>query len=459
MATQPLRLAQVNPHRPLVRLAFLLFLVLIVEGVVRKWVFPAQHEYFYFLRDPIVIGLYLLALSGNTLQQKGWFGIWVGVAVFTSLMSLVVCVLNDASPQLWILGVRNYFLFMPLAFIVARAFERDDIERFATLVAGLAVPIALICLLQSFSSERTWLNVGAGGVPPPSFADGLLRTTGVLASDAQHVMYIAFSLSVLIAVLISGRLSRKQRYVLVAGIVATFAMIVVSGARGIWFQAIGVGVVTTASFFLMRARTSTRLRAIILPLVGGLVAVTMLFALPGIYAAYDNRNKTAGTFTSSSVDRIVDALLPNASEAPIVGQGIGFGTTGAAVLIKGERRLRMGESDWSRNFNELGLVVGWIFVGLRVLFALWLLSIGVRAARNGDPTSLLLASFAAVAVFNAQITMHTAYGHLTWFAVGLTMAAARVGWSAGTAPIAGPTTVRPPVNPTDFRGAPIGQAR
>ena len=103
----------------------------------------------------------------------------------------------------------------------------------------------------------------------------------------------------------------------------------------------------------------------------------------------------------------------------------------------------MGESDWDRNFMELGLVVGWIFVALRIVFALWLLLIGVRAARSGDPMSLLLASFAAFAIFQGQITMHTAYAHLAWFAVGLTMAAARAAWAPGAAQAVGTATMRP----------------
>ena len=289
-------------------------------------------SYFYFLRDPIVFGFYFWALSKGMVQSKGWFALWLGAAVFTSLISLVVFVLNDLSPQLWILGVRNYFLYMPLAFIVARTFERDDIERFAWLVAVLAVPIAFICVQQSSSPKGGWLNVGAGGVPPPSFADGLLRTTGVLASDAQHVMYIAFSLSLLVAVLVGGSLSRRQLYVLLAGTVATFVMIVVSGSRGIWFQAGGVGLVTASSFFLSRAGISKRWRAIILPLVGGLVVAALLSALPGMEAAYESRNRTAGTFSSDTTDRIAGMLLPqNMFQAPIGGAGIGVGSTGAAA--------------------------------------------------------------------------------------------------------------------------------
>jgi hypothetical protein len=439
-AISPLRLAQVRRQRFLVRFAILIFVALLIEGIARKWIFPEQHEYFYFFRDPIVLGFYLFALGGVTIQQKGWFALWLGAAAFISLISLVVFVLNDQSPQLWILGVRNYFLYMPLAFIVAQAFERDDIEWLARFVAVLAVPIAFICVEQSFSEHGGWLNVGAGGAPPPSFANGLLRTTGVLASDAQHVMYIAFSLSLLVAVLVGGTLSKRQSYLLLVGTAATFVMIVVSGSRGIWFQAVGVGLVTASSFLISRGSITKRLRAITVPLAGIFVIAALLVAVPGMYGAYQNRNRTAETFSGNTTARLVEMVMPPAMlEAPIVGLGIGQGTTGAAAYSTNEgmlqhadssgRRLTMAEGDWDRNFTELGLIVGWIFVALRIVFAFWLVSIGVRAARRGDLMPLILASFSAFAIFQLQITMHTAYAHLSWFAVGLTMAAARASWA------------------------------
>jgi hypothetical protein len=112
-------------------------------------------------------------------------------------------------------------------------------------------------------------------------------------------------------------------------------------------------------------------------------------------------------------------------EASIGGVGIGMGSTGVGAVISGQRSF-LAEGDWARNFLELGLLAGWIFVTLRITFALWLVSIGLHAARKGDPTALLLASFAALAIFQSQMTMNTVYGHLAWFAAGLTMAAARV---------------------------------
>jgi hypothetical protein len=437
--------AAVVPNRSLlVRTTFLLFAVLLIEGIARKWVFPGEQEYLYFLRDPLLLCFYVFAMMQGVLQPKGWLALWLVAAILISLMSLLVYVLKELPPDLWILGVRNYFMYIPLAFIVARTFERDDIQRFARFAAILAIPIAFVCLKQFFSPPGGWINVGAGGVPPPMFAGGLLRTTGLLASDAQHVMYIAFTLSLLAAVLVAARSLRKER-LLVAGCIATFVMMTVSGSRQIWFEAVGVGLLTVASVFLMRASYSQKMRAIIVPLAGGLLVAAMFSTLfAGAYNAYQQRNTAAGTFSDATTLRIVNMVLPRSMfEASIGGEGIGIATTGAAVVLKGERMLTLAEGDWDRNFIELGLFAGWIFVALRIAFALWLVSISVRAARKGDPTALLLVSFAAFAILQSQITMHTAYAHLSWFAVGLTMAAARFALAPGGATAVGIGTMSP----------------
>ena len=82
-------------------------------------------------------------------------------------------------------------------------------------------------------------------------------------------------------------------------------------------------------------------------------------------------------------------------------------------------------------------------MALRWTFALWLVWISLRAARKGDLTALLLASFAALAIFQSQITMHTVYAHLAWFAAGLTMAAARSALAPVSARAVGTGTMPP----------------
>ena len=188
--------------------------------------------------------------------------------------------LNDLSPQLWLLGVRNYFLYMPLAFIVARTFERDDIQRLARLVALLAVPIAFICVKQSFSPRGDWLNVGAGGALPPTFArwPATHHWCARLRRATRYVYRFYLEPARCSLSWCEGCQGDNATYCLPV-VVATFVMMVVSGSRGIWFQAAGVGLVTASSFFLSRARTSKRLRAIIVPLAGGLVVAALFSTL------------------------------------------------------------------------------------------------------------------------------------------------------------------------------------
>src|SRR5262249_34030974 len=93
--------ASVGPNRRqrLVQLAVLLFLALLAEGIIRKWVFPGYHTYFYFLRDPLLLGFYFKALRVTPMTR--WFTAWMVAALFISAMSLVVFTFNDLLPGLW----------------------------------------------------------------------------------------------------------------------------------------------------------------------------------------------------------------------------------------------------------------------------------------------------------------------------------------------------------------------
>jgi hypothetical protein len=185
----------------------------------------------------------------------------------------------------------------------------------------------------------------------------------------------------------------------------------------------------------MRAGTGKKLRGIMVFLIAGLlIAALFSTVFGGAFKAYEQRNVNARTFSGAGLSkattgRIIDLFLPNSMfEASIFGVGIGMGTISARAALTGKSSFEfftVAEGDIDRNFLELGLFCGWIFVALRLSFAVWLGWISLQAARKGDVTALLLSSFSAFAIWQSQITMHTAYAHLVWFAAGLTMAAAR----------------------------------
>src|SRR5262249_47598218 len=152
-------------------------------------------------------------------------------------------------------------------------------------------------------------------------------------------------------------------------------------------QAAGTGIVAASSLFLTRAGIGTRLRGIMVSLLAVLLIAGLFSTVFGeAYKAYEQRNLTANTFSNSTTERIIHMFLPNSMfEASIGGIGIGLGTTGTGAALKG-RQWYQREGDLDRNFLELGLFCGWIFVALRWAMALWLVLISLRAARNGDST-------------------------------------------------------------------------
>ena len=164
-----------------------------------------------------------------------------------------------------------------------------------------------------------------------------------------------------------------------------------------------------------------------------------------------NETITLVRFPAAPLSELSGMLLPQlyVQGVYLAEQGIGIGTTGAAAFSLAKRyadssgrHLTMGEGDWIGILSSLAC--RWLdFRGVTFRVCALARVDKFRAARSGDLMALLLASFAALAIFQGQITMHTAYAHLAWFAAGLTMAAARAAWAPGAARV-GRNRMMPP---------------
>lgn len=417
-----------RPHRASfeTRLVLWLFLALLLEGMARKWIFPQQHQYFYFFRDPLVILLYALAVARVRWWPHGWLAAWVIAGAAISLMSLTVYLAKEKPALVWGLGVRSYFLYVPLAFLIGGIFRRDMVLRFARVAALASIPVAIVAVLQHYAAPGAWINRGAGGAVPPLLAGNVLRTTGLLASDAQQTTFIIFVFA-LSAALAVGERRRTSRRIGIIGVCASLVMMTVSGSRAVWILGLLVLGGVLASVFVARTNVAARARGVWLAaLTAALTIVLFANIFTRALVAYEERNRVARTFSDATVERIVGMFVPRwMFEASLEGEGIGIALTGATAVLTGERKLTLAETDWDRNFVELGLLGGTAFVLLRITFSIWLVSVAFRAARRGAMIPLILASHAAPAILISQITMHTAYAQLAWMGAGLTIASAR----------------------------------
>jgi hypothetical protein len=344
-------------------------------------------------------------------------------------------------PLLALYGWRNYFLYIPLPFVIAESFEQHDLRRLYRLTFLIAIPLAFLVLLQFRSSPDAPINVGFASNFEEQF-HGLTvdeehtRPMGTFTSDVGQKEFDISSLAMLLALWIvpaSKRYLKSWRLFVTTGAVLT--CLAVSGSRGAMLNA-GVELAAAIVSASLIRKSGLSLRAIVLP---SAIAVAAILAYPIVfpdgYSVFVNRWNTAAaaenqTFQWGIFGRGLYGFvnfLDFMGDTPIMGYGMG---------LAGNARLTLGitipgfngwaESDWSRQIIDLGPLVGVAFILFRVTFVAWLGATCIRGARVlRDPTSFLLFAFVALDLLYGQITGHGTVNGYAWLFTGLALAASR----------------------------------
>ena len=105
---------------------------------------------------------------------------------------------------------------------------------------------------------------------------------------------------------------------------------------------------------------------------------------------------------------------------PFAGYGIGAGTNVGVKLNTGSTGFMYGESEWTRNVMEAGPVLGFTYIGFRVMFAFYLLWLAWVRIQFQDPLPWLLMSSSFFHLIMGQTSQPTALGFMVFIA-GLSM--------------------------------------
>ena len=91
---------------PIKSLIWMYFLMLVFEGVLRKWVLPGLAEPLLLVRDPIVVMIYLLAFSRGLFP---WRLAVMALAVM-SMLSVVFATIAGGNVLVTFYGLRTNYL-------------------------------------------------------------------------------------------------------------------------------------------------------------------------------------------------------------------------------------------------------------------------------------------------------------------------------------------------------------
>ena len=432
-------------RRQIVALIFLMFWLLIFEGSIRKWVAPQWSSYLYFLRDPLALFIYYAAARAGVFSPThplllvGSF--LAGITLLASAIHLLVGS-TQYGPILALYGLRNYFLYLPLPFVISRVFTYPDLSRLArhTIIAlAIATPIAV---LQFKAPPGSVLNVGSADETEYQFSnlasgDGRVRPAGTFTSVMGMTQLTVSTLAFLLWCATTGRKEKPSpKWLVIVGFVAIVAALAVSGSRTSFIQAALVVSAATGMGLLGASKTG-RIGVIVTPILLVACFVALFPTLfPEAYNTFMQRWVDASTTESQHfqygwIGRILYSFYDFSrllGQTPLFGYGVGMAGNGAVnmgVMINGVSVLKLAEEDWSRHVLELGPAIGVLFIAYRVWFALWL---GLRAIRgtfaSGEMLPILLYAYAAVALMEGQLTGHGLVNGFGWIYVGVCMAAA-----------------------------------
>lgn len=434
-------------RRRVVNGILLIYLLAIFEGSIRKYIAPQLGQYIFFIRDPFLIYVYAIAtLYGLWPRHQPFFQLSVAMCGFGILLFALQSAVGGVDATRTLLGIygwRSYFFYLPLAFLIGAQFTAADLQRFAKLTLWLAVPIAVLVVVQFSSPPNAPVNVGIATEEELQFKSVSLnmeriRTTGPFTSNVGQQQFVTTAFALLLALMLRSAAGRGVGFILMlAAAGAIFTCVALSGSRGTILQCALIGGVALVLGAIGRG-AALKAKALVLPcaVIGAAVLLYPIVFPVGFETFMQRWNSAAvaesrfdgGVFGRAGygfIDfiRLIDIV-------PALGYGLGFGGNASITLratVDGIQPGLLSETDFSRHMVDLGAVLGSCYIAFRVAFVGWLFTMVWRVTRRvSDPLPMMLFAYAGYVVLSGQITGHGTINVYAWLFTGLCIAAARI---------------------------------
>jgi hypothetical protein len=429
------------------RLIWVVMFLLVVEGLLRKLA-PSLQMQIYLLKDAILIAAYLGFISSgpaNGIHLKAMVPLRTLLLLSLAYFGMQLGNPNSPSMLLSIVGLKNYLLYAPLAFVVPYMFTSlHDLEHKLRKYAIIMIPFAALGLLQFTLPPDHWINNYAPSSDPESVRyismfgveDERVRTTGPFSYLGGYNAFLTVMLYLGLGLVASKNWRLSGNLWPWAFVIVVIAAMFTTGSRQPIY---GTMITAPMVLYIWGSRGIVSMRHVVRIGIGSvLISIILTLIVPKAMEAYQYRAQNS----DSATDRVLDTIIePYSSlmESPIIGTGIGS-THGSAVAILGTKDYswlngKLYEEEGSRVLEETG-VIGFILVyATRIWLLVKAINLGVRfrtplyAAMAG-----VIAGFFAQYIFWHVINNPTA-GIYYWFAAGLLFAMYRLELQKSATPL------------------------
>jgi hypothetical protein len=415
-------------RRAIVYCCLVFFILILAEGILRKWLLNSIQQPLTLVRDPLLLIIYIQYIIYRNRNLPKWIVPFVAVFFLLSWLAFIQYFVLDLDVWVYLIGIRNYIGFVPLSFVMWDVFAKDDVDRVIRLLLYTTLPIAILVVLQFYSPVDSVLNKALDDSTEGIFqvVAGVVRPYGPFTFTAGQAVYSTMALAGALIAVERGSDIIWFRAALLPVLGAAGTMGILSGSRTYFISAAAV-----FACYLISALTSqkgvTSLRRIALGtavLAGFLILFIMVF--PEAIENMLERQADAVEAEGSTFDRVIFMATEFSSvigDTPIYGRGIGYGTNAGAFVASGQVGFTLAEYEWTRIIMECGPVLGILVVLMRITFTMWL---GFRALKanfeRGDSSALIMFGFVGPLVFYAPISGQNTLLSFAWFSAGMVLA-------------------------------------
>lgn len=309
-------------------------IVALLEGAIRKWIFPQGSELVYFFKDIILLGAYIKFFLFPDPEIRTWRLRMPGTFITCVCIMLTIfgaVNLNIGSFLLAVYGLKIYLYYVPLAFMMPLLFKNE--QHMTTLLyrySLFAIPIGLLGAAQFVAGVDSPLNTYAtsdlGGVKDvASFGAGQgvrARITGTFSYIGGHNVFVIvfFIISICLFTAMEG----KRRLVLLFGnLPLLLANAFMTGSRATVFSLLAVGAVIGMTSAVSRVgKSKGSLFYLILGFTVASAGVGIFFQKA--VNAFETRRQTAGdSVKGRAILHPLAALEAASEEVDFMGFGIG----------------------------------------------------------------------------------------------------------------------------------------
>jgi hypothetical protein len=349
----------------------LFFLLVIVDGALRKWVLPGQSALLFVLKDAVLWGgfiLYALRRSPTELPRP-LRNTWVPILLAGYIYVVLLQAFNPRLPNLTVslLGLKAHLAFVPLVVLlpamIAEATEKQVIRVLWGYALLLVLPLAALSVYQFFQPPSAWVNQYVREMDTIATVAGHVRVISTFSYVGSHTAYLIFNAFLSAGVLLAGLRFRRRDLLILGGLLlgATVIVLPMAGSRGPIVIVAGALAVLLS---IAESRYSTSLRFAAVVLILG-IATIQLTGLAEGWEALAERATEAGD-TEDRFENVFLSPFYGLERGGLLGYGAGGAHQAAARFVPGSFSndwLPQGyiESPSARVIVELG-AIGWLIL-------------------------------------------------------------------------------------------------